>query len=288
MTVAVMTDKSSAMLSSPICFVVGRGDAETTFSIPRDILSRSGMFPKEMQFSPPSHSDSISIELPDESPTAFTYFYSYIFFNDVRFPTIPEFDSEAPDTLRQREQMIHELCQTWVLGDKYSIPGLQNCAVYRICEMIGISYTKGGNCMTLDTLKYCYENTEPGAKLRTLVADHIIRIENRGHQRDDDLLAALSVFSGFTRDVLESQQSWNTSEIHMKYLAPYRYASRYQVDVDNHERIPAESRAVWRPTLLTYRCHYCGIGGDEIRILRSGRLRLCDSCVEDSQDLYYW
>lgn len=276
----------SSMHSDPIRFIVGKDEDEKTFLIPRDILSRSGVFPKDMNLSTSSDGEPITINLPDESPSAFTSFYSYIFFHDVKFPPLKESDPEVPEIQQQREKYVHELCQTWVLGDKYSIPGLQNCAIFRLCRLLRSAYTEGGNCISLETMKYCYENTEPGAKLRTLVADQIIRIENRGYDTGIDLLAALSAYIGFTRDVIHAQQSWDsggskspTYDLRMKFLEPYRYASRYEVDVENRDEIPATSRAVWRPSLLTFRCHYCGVDGDmEVRM--NGALKLCDSCSE--------
>jgi hypothetical protein len=245
------------------------------------------MFPKEMELEPPLDGSPITVEVPHDSPAAFTYFYSYIFFHDVKFPPIDNYDCHLPELQQQREQHVYEVCQTWVLGDKYSIPGLQNCAMFRLCQMLRLAFPDGGNCMTLDAMKYCYENTEPGAKLRKLVADYIIRIENRGHPTEVDLLTELSTYRGFTRDIFESQQCWNsggsrspTKDLRMRFLTPYRYAARYQVDVENSEDIPTTSRALWRPLLLTFRCHHCGDDG-ELRDFRNGVVRLCDACVDD-------
>ena len=261
------------MHSDRIPITVGKDETEKTFLIPRDFLARSGLFPQDMELKASSDGSVEPISLPDESPIVFSYFFYYIYYFDVRFPDIPEFKPDDTDVQTQREQYVSELCQTWVFGDKYSIPGLQNCAMYKLCEILGARYSEGGNCLTLDCMRYCYENTEPGAKLRHIVADHVIRIENRGHATEEDLLSILSVYRGFARDVLEAQQEWDSIKNEVvyrecfrpKYLKAYKYAARYEVEVEvtDAARIPATSRAVWSASLLKVRCRSCGSDGTE-------------------------
>ena len=124
------------MQSDFILLIVGKDDSKKTFLIPRHIVSRIGMLLSEMKLETPQDGSTITVELPDDSSVAFIYLYFYYFFDDVKFPPFKTSDCDTPGLQRQIEQQAYELCQTWVLGDKYRIPGLQNCAMFRLCRLL--------------------------------------------------------------------------------------------------------------------------------------------------------
>ena len=73
--------------------------------------------------------------------------------------------------------------------------------MFKLCESLSGDLVKqGADCTSLETMKYCYSNTVLGAKLRNLVADHIIRIleEPRCRSANLDIIRTLSGYQGFT------------------------------------------------------------------------------------------
>lgn len=171
--------------------------------IPRDFLAQADMFPKDMLDHHLANTPNEAIELPDESPEVFTFFHYYLYHYDVTFPDEPcvanEADASDENVKAATEQYVDILCQTWVFGDKYLVPGLQNCAMYKLCEMLSGSIADYADCMSLETMKYCYSHTTPGAKLRNLVADHLVRLLLERHSRSSkhDLIEDLSGYQGF-------------------------------------------------------------------------------------------
>ena len=126
-----------------------------------------------------SGSDQEIIPLHDDSPVAFTYFHYYVYHKDVKFPVVTNH--------HELENYVRELCETWVFGDKYDIPGLQNCVSYELCKVLSNNHDHLRNirfhesdesflakdCFKIHTMRYCYEHTTSGAALRNLVVDHL-------------------------------------------------------------------------------------------------------------------
>ena len=141
--------------------------------------------------------------LQDDSLVAFKYFQKYVRRRDVNFPTAPSpFEVEGDRKISSREKydrFVDELYQTWILGDKYGIPGLQNCAIYNHCDVLRQSNVG----MSFDTMRMCYESTEPGAKLLNIIVDEVIRAQESNRLRcpEWDIIDALSAYHGFAANL---------------------------------------------------------------------------------------
>lgn len=119
------------MHTDKLRFVVGDNGREKEFLIPRSVFEQYSWFPSDLM-----RNSLESIRLDKESPIAFTYFHYYLYHQDVTFGEAPVFDEGRPETQKKREQFVTELCDTWIFGDKYGIPGLQNCAMFKLIEVL--------------------------------------------------------------------------------------------------------------------------------------------------------
>lgn len=107
-----------------------------------------------------------------------------------------------------------------------------------------------------------------------------------------DLLDALSVYHGFTKDIYEAGKVWcrhrdGDKSCGPRYLKPLKYAGQFEVEVevDDIGKIPVTSRAVWLPSGLKQRCEHCGLDEAEDFDDTHGKpYQLCVRCQDDVRD----
>ena len=269
------------------------GKEEKEFFIPRALFALEGWIPNDLLPEHSSKAGSEAIALPDESPIAFGYYHYYIYHQDVAFPDIPSCDPEQPERKAKAAQYVHELCQTWIFGDKYNLPGLQNCAMFRLCEVLRDDLAPMLNregVMSADTMKYCYSNTELGAKLRSLVADYVVQIQEHSDRQLEsgttpDLLNILSAYQGFTKDIYGALRAWYQDKARVpRYFKLMKHIKRYQVDVEDKSRVPKPSRAVWGRA-QRFHCEHCGSDAANLFCVTDNISNVEESCACGKGDL---
>lgn len=231
-----------------------------TFAIPKGVLCEYSWFANALKDGCFTEGETQVIKLPDDFPQAFGYFYYYIYHKDVAFTETPEDDGK-------RRRHVHELCETWVFGDKYGIPGLQNCAMMRLCQVLSGDRANDSTSMTLDTMRLCYERTVADSPLRKIVSEYIVFTVEYGQGRISDY-GSLANEQGFLEDVYESKGAFDEhhgTSSWPRYRRPYKNHDLYEVKVSYEDMasIPYASRAYWRTGQPVIACDHCGKGGAE-------------------------
>ncbi|KAK5119787.1 hypothetical protein LTR85_007363 [Meristemomyces frigidus] len=101
------------------------------FRIPTSLLITYDWFAKALEPSHFKEGGTNSITLADDLTHAFTAFHYYLFHKDLTFPDPPKAAGDGGQS-GSRQRYVQKLCEIWVFGDKYGIPGMQNCAMFKL------------------------------------------------------------------------------------------------------------------------------------------------------------
>ncbi|KAI4743409.1 hypothetical protein E4T50_06207 [Aureobasidium sp. EXF-12298] len=107
------------------------------------------------------------IELPDVGTEVFEAFQVWLYSRSLRVSENHGDSSDRPPFLS-----FHTLAHLWVLGDKYQIPLLQNCAIDALLEKL-----KEENKFSTGVVAIAYTGTMVGSPLRKLAIDiHVLKM----------------------------------------------------------------------------------------------------------------
>ena len=121
---------------------VGQGTEQQSFVVAKDLLvARSTWFAKALEGQFLEASSNI-INLPDDPPTAYAALLFYLHHGNLNFTAV------GPGEPSGVGEQIHECALVWILGDKYDLPTMQNCAMRRACTL----FADHGGDMWLDTV----------------------------------------------------------------------------------------------------------------------------------------
>ena len=90
--------------------------------------------------------------------------------------TLPSL-SYLKDAHLKQSRLVH----LWILGDKYNIPHIQDLAMLELLRSVQ------GDVTSLDIVKFAFENTLPGSKLRLVMAEEGVQAIELGGNRYDRL-----------------------------------------------------------------------------------------------------
>ncbi|KAK5706224.1 hypothetical protein LTR97_001211 [Elasticomyces elasticus] len=164
---ALMEEFARDMHDELVIVRVGQDDNIREFRLPKALLrARIAWFDKALHDGHFQESATGVIMLPEDDPNTFTAVHYYIYHQTLSFPQLPETDEDSA-----RSKQLAECIRIWIMGHKYCITGLQNCAMQRACALL-----KEGGSLRMDNevLKICFSSTAPGSPLRSLAMDHIV------------------------------------------------------------------------------------------------------------------
>jgi hypothetical protein len=188
------------------------GEDQLPCLIPKDMLcEKSEFFAKALAEGRFKESLEGVIHLPEDDSRAFAAFYYWLHTGEVRFEGL--WTGLKAGTLDLNEH-VRECIAIWVFGDKYHVPVLQNAAVGRLCEVLGLLQSLS-SCkrdadddddddddaeqpdnhnpnrsaatpptlalratmqkLSVETLTQCFASTRPNSPLRILAADYVVQ-----------------------------------------------------------------------------------------------------------------
>lgn len=269
---------------------VGGGTGKKTLNIPKALLCKASWFDRALQEGTFKEGATSHIELPEDSPHAFEAFQYYLYHDDLAFENVGD---NEPLAIQQLELC----CLVWVFGDKYAIPGLQNAAMLRACELL----VKHDTTFPVDIMTKCYSSTTKGSPLRKLVADCVVQA-TQDSGADVACYERLASYGGFLEDVLSAQNAYHTGEkqwVFPRYLKPFKFTDIFFVAAEPAGIGAAIRKGYSNLAMHAQRgdtlCQECGIGEAEHRCADSSCQskrtrcgccgsediqRLCAKCVE--------
>ena len=176
------------------------GEKETPFNVHMDLLCKASPFFKSafMGVGDFQETSTKSMKLPEDDPATMDRLIQWIYFGCYSVDS--EIETNSADQL---EEVLHaslmQLSTLYVVADKYGIIELQNHALGRLFDL-GIQ-GKVELTRNKDLIRYIYENTIAGSKLRKLLVNwYIWRVPNYFKSWTDKDVAD---HAGFAADVLE-------------------------------------------------------------------------------------
>ncbi|KAK5739181.1 hypothetical protein LTR17_005482 [Elasticomyces elasticus] len=147
---------------------VGSGEGLRDFKLPKALLcARVAWFDSALRDERFLEGNTGIITLPEDDPGIFLAVHYYIYNQTLSFAQIPESDGDST-----RAKQIAYCIRIWILGHKYCMTGLQNCAMQRACLLL--KEKEDESLIDNITLKACFSFTAPYSPLRTLAIDYIV------------------------------------------------------------------------------------------------------------------
>ena len=146
------------------------GEKETPFNIHMDLLCKASPFFKSafMGTGAFKETSTKSMKLPEDDPATTDRLIQWIYFG--YYPVDSDIETNSAD---QREESLHaslmQLSILYVVADKYGIIELKNHALGRLFDL-GIQ-GKVDLTRNKHLIRYIYENTITGSKLRKLLVN---------------------------------------------------------------------------------------------------------------------
>ncbi|KAK4978166.1 hypothetical protein LTR42_002543 [Elasticomyces elasticus] len=138
---------------------VGSGEGLRDFKIPKALLcARIAWFDSALRDERFLEGNTGIVTLPEDDPSIFVAVHYYIYNQTLSFAQVPKREGEST-----RAEQITYCIRVWILGHKYCMVGLQNCAMQRACLLL----KEGDEEHMLDnaTLKACFSCTVDGSPL---------------------------------------------------------------------------------------------------------------------------
>lgn len=253
---------------------VGVAPDSKTYTVPKPLLRTITWFDTALREAQFKEGATNHIKLPDDSAEAFEAFIYYLYHDRLAFETV---DCETVDCETAEgvgEEQFELCCKTWIFGDKYNIPGMQNAALMRVCELL-INVTLDISPQLMET---CYSSTTKNAPLRKVIGDYIIWLV----QEKEVPMAtyeSLALYSGFLEDIYDAQNAYHkNSDFEFglqgkefpRYDKPIKYQHLFCLEtaIDEKERVVHRENSDWVVSGTTL-CQECGLVKVDSR---------CDSC----------
>lgn len=275
---ALKLTSHSALHSPQVTITVGsgEGEAQESFHVPKSLICEYEWFAKALEPDRFQEGKTNSINLAHDPPNAFTDFFYYIFHKDLQRSGLPNYLVGSDEPEESRHRYTQQLCETWVFGDKYGVPGLQNCAMFELCRTLRCTSDSPLAVwhFSLDTMGYCLQHTLPGTGLHNLVVNNVLQV-TLDHSSSIDDFSALFAYDGFAQTLFKAQDEYHyyrskesspSFEDWPRHDMPLKYAEHFEVTMTEaeKEKIPVHSHAVWRRAGSYLRCQHCGSNNGEL------------------------
>lgn len=103
-------------------------------------------------------------KIEDTTEGAFRFFVQWIYGQNIRPRQLNDDNGQAEQLPSWKGVEDLDLVKVWVLGDKFLIPALQNCAIDQIVKI----NNKGNLGVPTHTFNYLYENSSVDSTIRKL------------------------------------------------------------------------------------------------------------------------
>ena len=199
---------NSEVNSDLVIVKVGHGNDAKQFRFPKALLcSRSTWFRTAFQGARFSEGATNIVHLPEDCPRTFEAFQFFIFEQDLVFVDLNEKQTGLEEEL--------DLCfKIWILGDKYLMPGLQNCVMQRICSILIWRHNESSETIDIprSTLALAFDRTQRKSALRTIAVDYILNCVLNGGKSVEEF-DDLSIFDGYACELFETQRLYNSAKV---------------------------------------------------------------------------
>ena len=235
--------KCRQVQSEHVTIVVDKHGETTTFSIPKALLcAKSTVVATAFKEDAFLEGATNMLRLETHSAAAFKGLVYYLYNEDLAFHSG---DSKYRASLSQELRTCYQM---WVLGDKYDLSGLSNCAKMRICQILKCLKFKDIKLeIPLDALALAFEETLTGSPLQKLSA---LYISERVHKEKVkiDHFSSLGSLKVFAMELFKAQQMYYNHYESGK-RAPYYYRpllNRALLRVDKKESFRAKYCGYWQ------------------------------------------
>jgi hypothetical protein len=151
-----------------VTLIVGEGDKSASFAVYENVLCEASPFFKaacKPEWIKPE--DSVT-KLPEDDPNVVQGMIYWIYHNEICLPAELNKTSSSGYTEKDAMELTWGvLVRTYILGQKYQIPGLQNDAIDGLLILRIQSY------LPLGMISYAYRHTIPGSPLRSVILDTV-------------------------------------------------------------------------------------------------------------------
>ncbi|KAK5684659.1 hypothetical protein LTR17_027159 [Elasticomyces elasticus] len=199
---------------------VGDGEEIRDFKLPKALLcARVAWFNSALRDERFLEGNTGIITLPEDDPSIFVAVHYYIYNQTLSFAQIPEREEDCT-----RAEQIAYCIRVWILGHKYCMTGLQNCAMQRACLLL--KEKEDEPLIDNITLKACFSFTAPGSPLRTLAIDYIVdRTSAKGVQTIGEFNDVFACSNGASVEELFDAQGDRNEEgsDFPRYQSPLRH-----------------------------------------------------------------
>ncbi|KAK4888049.1 hypothetical protein LTR27_013008 [Elasticomyces elasticus] len=234
---------------------VGSGEGLRDFKLPKALLcARVAWFDSALRDERFLEGKTGVITLPEDDPNIFVAVHYYIYNQTLSFAQIPGREEDST-----RAEQIAYCIRVWILGHKYCMVGLQNCAMQRICLLL--KEKEDEPLIDNITLKACFSFTAPGSPLRTLAIDYIVdRTSAKGVQTIGEFNDVFACSDGASvEELFDAQGDRNEEDSDFpRYQSPLRH--KYEMYVKD---AGTTAQADWIKDIIlgTQRgsCEDCGI-----------------------------
>lgn len=188
-----------------------------TWCLPMNLVLHYSPYAKEI-CSSSSQGSCKQLKLRDHQPVTFGLFAEWLYYGSYQgFSAVSNSNIDA---------------QCWVLGNKLRCIEFQNYAIRRLYDQ----HTRlmFGRSMTCDDVRYVWDNTSPGSKLRKFYMNFVVE------------------HFGSPFKLLGSSTDWDTilqnhSEIRISLLEIFRHSTSSQSRVENIDKYLESNSISWSP-----------------------------------------
>ncbi|KAI5356778.1 putative BTB/POZ domain-containing protein [Septoria linicola] len=190
-------------MEEPIVLVrVGSGQTIRDFKIPKGLLCKqSQWFRSALKSDTFQEGKTGVINLPDDTPGAFTSFFYYIHTERLAFPEVDVTGSNVSEELGQR---LRNAMEAWIFADKYKLPHMQDCAMSALCDFLS-SATHRVPTLKPEYLELSFTKTAEGSSLRMLVADYLVTRIDSNKNDIGQVVSTLAILPGVMQALHEAQ-----------------------------------------------------------------------------------
>ena len=196
--------------------IVGTGDQQKTWYLPKKVLTRCSPFFDAALNGKFVEASSKVINLPEDNPIAFEIWVTWLSLGKCKDLFGTDYDNDY--------------VRAWTLGDKLACPAFQDHVMFQF-----LSWWVSGEGLYLDTIKLAYEVSSPGSKLRHLFIDWFAWNKRNGSLRQelDEYVTFLREQTEFSEDVVVREVEAGSNIGRSPFKEKHRYYENPAFDPDD-------------------------------------------------------
>jgi hypothetical protein len=232
-----------SLISTPSVIIhVGEGSGRKTFTVPKGLLCQAPWFAKALRENGFKEGTKNVITLPKDDPQAFEIFVFYLCHKAVQFERIPDVD-EFDDATTQEASAKWRLSDlqiclaTWVFGEKYDLPHLQNLVLLQACNTLMLKDSiRRLVKLPVSVLDAHYGAVPPGSPPRIFIAEYIVDREEISKDTIDDF-ETMTAHENFLDDISTARTRYHDDNSRIPiFLQPTKHSSL--LETKEHPRKP--------------------------------------------------